>query len=671
MLACRVCGAPLEGVTFVRNLQETMDELGLRLPRLDPHLPAVQAPRARPRLPPRRETRLPVIERSDRPARRGRVPRGRREGGRRLARARARGRPQRADPLLLLRRAVRDVPEGRPRRTRVRRGAARASRSTRASSARRASPPTSRSSTPTGSCTRSCATPKDGPLRRATWDEALDRVGLGDPTDPADLRQRRLRRVLGLLARHRGHLPDGQVRARRPAVQARRLQRASVHGERRRREQEGVRDRPRGEPVVGHVRHAGDPGRRRERRRVLPGDDPLRVGRPGPRREADHGRSARDAAGAHGRPPRAAAPGHRQRVLQRRPARVRARGLARRGLHRGAHRRVGGRARGRAQLHARAGRRDLRDRPGARRAGRARVGNGRARDGVPRPRDRAPGAGRGERAVDHQPRARHRPDRRARQGLRDDHGPGQRPGRARARAEDRPAAGGARHREPRAPRVHLGVLGDRRGRPAPRRRLGGRAGPPDRGRRRSAGCSGSATTRSSRCRTRRGSRGDYGELEFHVQLDFFLSETAARADVVLPVATWAEEGGCTTNAEGRVVLRHRAADPPGEARNDWRVDLRARGAPGRRGEVRVRVARRTSSRSSAARPRAASRTTRGSPTTGSRRAGGCSGRSPPRTIPAPPGCSRSASTSPTARRGSTSCSGASRPSRSTRSTRSA
>jgi assimilatory nitrate reductase catalytic subunit len=64
---------------------------------------------------------------------------------------------------------------------------------------------------------------------------------------------------------------------------------------------------------------------------------------------------------------------------------------------------------------------------------------------------------------------------------------------------------------------------------------------------------------------------DYGALEFHVQLDFFLSETAARADVVLPVATWAEEGGCTTNAEGRVVLRHRAADPPGEARNDWRV----------------------------------------------------------------------------------------------------
>ena len=64
---------------------------------------------------------------------------------------------------------------------------------------------------------------------------------------------------------------------------------------------------------------------------------------------------------------------------------------------------------------------------------------------------------------------------------------------------------------------------------------------------------------------------DYAKLEFHVQLDFFLSETAAKADVVLPVATWAEEGGVTTNAEGRVVLRHKAAEPPGEARSDWWV----------------------------------------------------------------------------------------------------
>ena len=61
----------------------------------------------------------------------------------------------------------------------------------------------------------------------------------------------------------------------------------------------------------------------------------------------------------------------------------------------------------------------------------------------------------------------------------------------------------------------------------------------------------------------------YEQLEFHVQVDFFLSETAARADVVLPSAAWAEESGTTTNAEGRVILRHRAAEPPGEARQDW------------------------------------------------------------------------------------------------------
>ncbi|HEY7763247.1 MAG TPA: molybdopterin oxidoreductase family protein [Actinomycetota bacterium] len=61
----------------------------------------------------------------------------------------------------------------------------------------------------------------------------------------------------------------------------------------------------------------------------------------------------------------------------------------------------------------------------------------------------------------------------------------------------------------------------------------------------------------------------YDELEFHVQIDFFLSETAARADVVLPCSAWAEEGGTTTNAEGRVILRHKAVEPPGEARPDW------------------------------------------------------------------------------------------------------
>jgi assimilatory nitrate reductase catalytic subunit len=60
--------------------------------------------------------------------------------------------------------------------------------------------------------------------------------------------------------------------------------------------------------------------------------------------------------------------------------------------------------------------------------------------------------------------------------------------------------------------------------------------------------------------------------------DFFLSETAALADVVLPSAQWAEEDGTTTNLEGRVVLRRRAVQPPGEVRTDLEmlVDLAAR-----------------------------------------------------------------------------------------------
>jgi assimilatory nitrate reductase catalytic subunit len=64
-------------------------------------------------------------------------------------------------------------------------------------------------------------------------------------------------------------------------------------------------------------------------------------------------------------------------------------------------------------------------------------------------------------------------------------------------------------------------------------------------------------------------RAAYDALEFHAQSDFFLSETAARADLVLPSTVWAEDEGTTTNAEGRVVKHNKAAEPPGEARSDW------------------------------------------------------------------------------------------------------
>ncbi len=61
----------------------------------------------------------------------------------------------------------------------------------------------------------------------------------------------------------------------------------------------------------------------------------------------------------------------------------------------------------------------------------------------------------------------------------------------------------------------------------------------------------------------------YDALEFHCQLDFFLSETCERADVVLPSTCWAEDEGVVTNAEGRVVKYNQASEPPGEARSDW------------------------------------------------------------------------------------------------------
>lgn len=51
-------------------------------------------------------------------------------------------------------------------------------------------------------------------------------------------------------------------------------------------------------------------------------------------------------------------------------------------------------------------------------------------------------------------------------------------------------------------------------------------------------------------------------LNFLAVADFFLSETAQLADVVLPVAQWAEEEGTMTNLEGRVILRKRAFEPP-------------------------------------------------------------------------------------------------------------
>jgi assimilatory nitrate reductase catalytic subunit len=60
-------------------------------------------------------------------------------------------------------------------------------------------------------------------------------------------------------------------------------------------------------------------------------------------------------------------------------------------------------------------------------------------------------------------------------------------------------------------------------------------------------------------------------LDLFVVCDFFLSETAQLADIVLPGSVWAEDEGTTTSLEGRVIKYNKAVDPPGEARLDWEI----------------------------------------------------------------------------------------------------
>jgi assimilatory nitrate reductase catalytic subunit len=60
-------------------------------------------------------------------------------------------------------------------------------------------------------------------------------------------------------------------------------------------------------------------------------------------------------------------------------------------------------------------------------------------------------------------------------------------------------------------------------------------------------------------------------LDLLVVADIFLSETAAQADVVLPITQWAEDEGTMTNLEGRVLWRRRAKEPPAGVWTDAQV----------------------------------------------------------------------------------------------------
>ncbi len=65
----------------------------------------------------------------------------------------------------------------------------------------------------------------------------------------------------------------------------------------------------------------------------------------------------------------------------------------------------------------------------------------------------------------------------------------------------------------------------------------------------------------------------FEKVELLVCQDIFLNETAQRADVVLPAASFAEKRGTFTNTERRVQLIRPALDAPGEARADWDILL--------------------------------------------------------------------------------------------------
>ena len=80
-------------------------------------------------------------------------------------------------------------------------------------------------------------------------------------------------------------------------------------------------------------------------------------------------------------------------------------------------------------------------------------------------------------------------------------------------------------------------------------------------------------------------------LDCLVVADFFLSETASLAHVVLPSAQWAEEEGTMTNLEGRVIRRRAALGPPSGVKTDVDILCAVAAALGKRRHFSYRGAR--------------------------------------------------------------------------------
>ena len=61
------------------------------------------------------------------------------------------------------------------------------------------------------------------------------------------------------------------------------------------------------------------------------------------------------------------------------------------------------------------------------------------------------------------------------------------------------------------------------------------------------------------------------ECDLIVLQEIFPSETSVYADVLLPGVSFAEKTGTFTNTERRIQMVRKAVEPPGEAREDWRI----------------------------------------------------------------------------------------------------
>ncbi len=63
------------------------------------------------------------------------------------------------------------------------------------------------------------------------------------------------------------------------------------------------------------------------------------------------------------------------------------------------------------------------------------------------------------------------------------------------------------------------------------------------------------------------------KLNHLVVQDIFLTETANYADVILPASAFAEKSGTVTNTNRQVQMGRKAVHPPGEAKEDWWIEV--------------------------------------------------------------------------------------------------